>query len=382
MSTNTFDIIIAGAGLSGLSLAYALAQKGYTGNVLLVDESFAPKYTKTWCFWTKHPPPFYNLIYKRWRKTFFSAADFDAFLYMNNYSYYCVRDCDYREFILTELRKYSNFHLLEEGILDFTTSPKKAIMITKNSSTYIADYIFQSIITPYKNTFQKKVSYQFYGIEIETSHTAFDPSTFTIMDIDETSTEGLGFFYVLPFKHNRALIEYILYSDKGLKKKEYQKKIYGYIKKKYGFKKREIHIHRKEKGQFHCAHHSFSPTLDTHIYNIGQAGGLIKSGTRSSFLRVHQFTDQLARSLVNGKLPNISKPFLPRHTLYDKLFFYLTSSSARASQRTFYYLFKHNRLDQVFDFLNEETTFLEEMRLLHSLPKGLLLKALAKSMSS
>ena len=60
-----YDIIIAGAGMSGLSLAWYLAKGGYKGKVLLTDKSFAPHNTKTWCFWTKDQPPFSEIIYRK-----------------------------------------------------------------------------------------------------------------------------------------------------------------------------------------------------------------------------------------------------------------------------------------------------------------------------
>ena len=45
-----YDIIIAGAGLSGLSLAWYLIKEKYSGQILLIDKSFAPTNHKTWCF--------------------------------------------------------------------------------------------------------------------------------------------------------------------------------------------------------------------------------------------------------------------------------------------------------------------------------------------
>ncbi len=65
MSSNKYDIIIAGGGLSGLSLAWYLAKGGYEGEVLVVDATFAPSNSKTWCFWSKEKPPFHEIVYKK-----------------------------------------------------------------------------------------------------------------------------------------------------------------------------------------------------------------------------------------------------------------------------------------------------------------------------
>ena len=75
-------------------------------------------------------------------------VDFIEFLYMNNYTYYCIRESDFKEYVLRELKKHSNFHLLEEGILDISGSKKKGVLVTKDSKNFVAGSIFQSMITP------------------------------------------------------------------------------------------------------------------------------------------------------------------------------------------------------------------------------------------
>ena len=381
MKTNTYNIIIAGAGLSGLSLAYHLAKSGYSGSVLLVDKSFAPSYRKTWGFFAKEIPPFYNLVYKRWRKTFFSALDFDAFLYMNKYSYYCIRESDYKEYILTELRKYSNFDLLEEGILDFSTSKKKVVMLTKNSDTYVADYIFQSIFRTAETNHEDQkpaIAQHFYGMEIRTRQTKFDPSTFTIMEVDKELENGFGAFFALPFKHNTVLVKYVHYSGEVMKKKVYRRKIRKHLKAKFGLKRSDYEVVRREKGKIFTSDYEFSPMLDTNIFNIGRAGGLTKACFRDSFLRVHRYTKQLAASLVDDGAPDISSPFKPRFQFYDRLLTQIMAQSPENYNLMFYHLFKNNKIDQLFEFLNEESTLGTELKILKSLPNNMLFRALSK----
>ena len=100
-----YDLIIAGGGMSGLSLAWYLAKGGYKGEVLIVDSTFAPINEKTWCFWTKQKPPFKDIVYRSWNKAFFSALDMNAFLYLKDYSYHAIRSGDFKEYVITELKK-------------------------------------------------------------------------------------------------------------------------------------------------------------------------------------------------------------------------------------------------------------------------------------
>ena len=143
-----YDIIIAGAGLSGLSLAWHLVKENYKGQILLIDDSFAPNNHKTWCFWGKKDHSFADIAHRTWKKSYFAALDFQAKLSLNEHLYFCVKESDYKEHILRTLQKAPNVYLLEESILDFSSNSLKAALITKDSNTYLADYIFQSIFMP------------------------------------------------------------------------------------------------------------------------------------------------------------------------------------------------------------------------------------------
>ncbi len=383
MKTNTYDIIIAGAGLSGLSLAWNLATGGYKGNVLLIDRSFAPYNNKTWCFWTKNKPYFAEIVHKKWRKAFFSAHTFDAFLYMNDYTYYCIRESDFKERVLRELKKHTNFHLLEEGILDISGSKKKGVLVTKNSETYVASHIFQSIIKP--DTARKKnlkypLIQHFYGIEIKARAGTFDAETFTIMDVDETYEDGFAFMYVLPYSHDTALIEYTIFSENVLKKKFYRTKIKEYLLDKFGFNKGDYSLQRKEFGKIPMDDRIYSPTLHPNVYNIGSIGGFSKPSTGYTFLRVQQFSEQLAQEIINDQPMRFDNPSKARYRYYDKLLLHVLSTSTQDSRRVFMHLFKNNQIDRIFDFLNEDTSFADDLKIMSSVPYIPFFKAISKNL--
>ncbi len=381
MSTNNFDIIIAGGGLSGLSLAWHLAKNGYKKKVLIVDSTFAPGNKKTWCFWDSAPPPFPEIIYKSWRKTYFSAPEFDSFLYMNKYQYHCIRESDFKEYVLTELKKHSNFTLLEESVLDFSSNKKKAALVTKSSETFLADYIFQSIFQP---SSKKKVKYpliqHFYGLEIKTSVPVFDPGCFTIMDFDESFSDGIAFTYVLPFLNNRALVEYTVFSRKTFeKKKEYKEKVREYLKSTYNLERDDYEIKRKEYGEIPMSDKIYPVTYTDRIFNIGTSAGLTKASTGYTFLRVQKFVQELARILLEDKsilVPDLAKP---RFKYYDLLLLHILDKHPNTSVKVFRDLFKNNSIDKVFDFLSEDTNFLEDLKIMSSVPPMPFIRAISRN---
>lgn len=383
MKANKYDIIIAGGGLSGLSLAWYLLKGGYDGQVLIVDSTFAPTNTKTWSFWCKEKPPFHEIIYKTWNKAFFSALDYDSFLYMTKYSYHCIQESDFKEYVLTRLKKKSNFHLVEEGILDVSSNKKKAVLVTKSSDTYVADYIFQSIFKPplfKKKNLKYPLIQHFYGVEIKTRDALFDPGTFTIMDFDESFKKAPAFIYVLPFKYNRALIEFTVFSKKPLKKKEYRQKIKQYLFEKFGLQKDDYEITRKEYGEIPMDDRPYIPFYKNKILNIGTVGGLTKPSTGYTFLRVQKYSEKLAQSIIDGKDPLLPTKSKARYRYYDLLLLHVLSNSTEDSLQVFKDLFQKHPIDTIFDFLSEDTNIYQDLKIMYSVPASPFLRAIVNNL--
>ena len=364
-----YDIIIAGAGLSGLSLAWHLVKENYKGQILLIDDSFAPNNHKTWCFWGKKDHSFADIAHRTWKKSYFAALDFKAKLSLNEHLYFCVKESDFKEHILRTLQKAPNVYLLEESILDFSSNSLKAALITKDSNTYLADYIFQSIFMPsnYDASARKYPLIQhFLGFEIKTEDKVFDKKTFTLMDVDSGFNEGFAFMYVLPFKKNRALVEYTIFSTKPLKKKRYKKKIYHYLEEKFGLTKEDYSIKRKEYGEIPMDDRPHTPMYSSRIINLGTVGGFTKPSTGYTFSRVHKYTKKCAEALAKGSKPPIPKASPYRFRYYDLLLLHVLSTNVPDSRKIFRSLFKNSPVDRIFKFLSEETNFVEDLKVLAS----------------
>lgn len=378
-----YDVIIAGGGLSGLSLAWYLAKGGYKGEVLVADSTFAPTNDKTWCFWTNKEPPFRDIIFKKWKKTWVSVLDYSTFRYLNEYSYYCIRSGDFREYVLRELKKHKNFDLLEDNILDFSSNKSKAVMLTKGGDSYIANNIFQSVMKP-RNLDRSQIKYpliqHFLGWEIKAIEPIFDPETFTIMDFDNDFSPGVGFMYVLPYTQQKALLEFTVFSEEALKKKKYKKKIKHYLLHELGLDEDHYTIKRKEYGEIPMEDRPYVPYYDNNIFNLGAVGGQTKPSTGYTFTRIQDYTQQLAHNLIQGfePLPPPRSHFKYRY--YDLLLLHILSNSTEDSLRVFRSLFKKNNFDELFRFLGEDTNLRQDLKIMSSVPYMPFFKAIWKNL--
>ncbi len=64
-----YDIIIAGGGCAGLSLAYQLIHSPLRDrSILIVDRDDKDQNDRTWAFWTDRPTPFQPVVHREWRR--------------------------------------------------------------------------------------------------------------------------------------------------------------------------------------------------------------------------------------------------------------------------------------------------------------------------
>lgn len=383
MVTKNFDIIIAGAGLSGLSLAYRLALGNYAGSVAIVDVDFTPKNDKTWCFWSNVEAPFSEIISKQWHSVSLTALDFKATRDLTSYSYNAIKSEDFKTFVLKEIQKHPNFELIETSVKELSHQNNKCLLTTIKGEKYSAEYIFQSLFKdPRLET--AKIKYpliqHFVGLEVQVNNPAFDDTTIKFMDFDETWTDRVAFMYVLPFSKTTALLEYTIFSESIEEEHLYEERIHSYISKNYGLKPADYQRIRKEKGQIPMQDLPYTPWYAKNIMNLGLVGGLAKPSSGYAFMRIQHHVEKLANSLILGATPEPPTRSKRQFWIYDLLLLHILANSTEDSLQVFKSLFKNNSIEEVFRFLDEETNFYQDLKIMNSVPYLPFLKAIAHNL--
>ncbi len=79
MNGHLYDIIIAGSGAAGLSLAYHLLQSPLRDrSLLIIDKDDKACNERTWCFWADRPTLFDDIIYRYWSRLRIVGRTVDA----------------------------------------------------------------------------------------------------------------------------------------------------------------------------------------------------------------------------------------------------------------------------------------------------------------
>ena len=363
-----YDYIITGSGASGLMLAYRMANDSFFDNssILIIDKEKKNSDDRTWCFWENGEGEWDELLHKSWDKILFESNIYKNTIPLQSYAYKMLRSGVFYDKLWNFINTKNNFRFIEDTVVDIKGSTNGAIVETLKSK-YFTTKLLNSIDLNKNYTLQKKypvLLQHFCGWFIETDKNLFDDSTATFMDFTVDQKRNTRFMYVLPISPNKALFEYTLFSKEVLTKEEYESELLKYLAIK---SITEYTITEIEQGVIPMTSYKFWKQNSKNILHIGTAGGWTKASTGYTFKNTSKKTIQLIAFLkAENDFTHFRKK--TRFWWYDLLLIDVLSSYNHLGSKLFSTLFKRNSLKNVFRFLDEETSFIEDLRIMLSMP--------------
>lgn len=368
---SSYDYMITGSGLAGLSLLYQLLndERLKQKKILLIDPVKKNQNDRTWCFWEKEAGPFEHLVCHQWNTLEFFSDKISRTFTMQDYRYKMIQAGDFYNHVLTLASQFDNVTFLHEKITSINSNKEKAIVKT-GSGEYTADYAFNStgLFHPVMNE-KNTLLQHFLGWYIETKEEVFDPGIATLMDFRLEQHHGTTFMYVLPVSSTKALVEYTLFSPRTLKESEYIKEIRKYLKER--LKVGDYEVTHSEFGVIPMSMARFPkyPGGHNRIINLGTAGGYTKASTGYTFQFVQKHVQQIAERLKKNQSPAKKPSFRDRmFDWYDLTLLDVLMSGRLTGRQIFSGLFKNVPPERILAFLANESSFWEEFRIRNSVP--------------
>ena len=371
-----YDYIITGSGASGLMLAYRMANDSFFDNssILIIYKEKKNSDDRTWCFWENGEGEWDELLHKSWDKILFESNTYKNTIPLQSYAYKMLRSGVFYDKLWNFINTKNNIRFIEDTVVNIEGSEDGAIVETLKSK-YFTTKLLNSIDLNKKYTLQKKypvLLQHFCGWFIETDKISFDDSTATFMDFTVDQKRNTRFMYVLPISPNKALFEYTLFSKEVLTKEEYEGELLKYLAIK---SITEYTITEIEQGVIPMTSYKFWEQNSKNILHIGTVGGWTKASTGYTFKNTSKKTIQLIAFLKEeNDFTHFRKK--TRFWWYDLLLIDVLSSYNHLGSKLFSTLFKRNSLKNVFRFLDEETSFIEDLRIMLSMPPLRFIKAL------
>ncbi|WP_299244881.1 lycopene cyclase family protein [uncultured Aquimarina sp.] len=363
-----YDYIITGTGASGLMLVYHMLTDDFFDQkqILLIDKEIKNQNDRTWCFWEKKEGVWDTVVSKKWNHIFFGSTDFSDTIDISPYTYKQIRSKDFYNFVFTFLQEKSNVTLVQEKLIGLNDEGS-IVEVETDQKKYLGDKVFNSVLlsSAYKTQRQYPLLNQhFIGWFIKTETPVFDTEIATFMDFTVDQKGNTRFMYFLPTSETEALFEYTLFSKDLLSKSAYETEIKAYLESK-GIK--EYQITEKEKGCIPMTCYEFRKQNSANIIHIGTAGGWTKPSTGFTFQNSEKRVRKLVKFLKrNNDLSRFEKR--TKFWYYDLLLLDLLSKENQNGASLFSRLFRRNKTTTILKFLDEETSFLEDLKIMSTMP--------------
>lgn len=372
---NHFDYVIIGNGLAGLQLALAISEDAFFDKyqIGLVDPSNKTINDKTWSFWEKGRGRWDTIVYKNWKKALFLSKDVELTLPLAAYTYKSIRSIEFYEFAKKQLTASNNFHFILDEVTEIIKAPVLTVIGKENR--YTSHHVFDSRIPIKYLTRNKKYSViqqHFKGWVIHTDKPFFNSDEFTMMDYRFNYKNSTSFIYVLPTSSTTALIEFTFFTPYTVEEEVYDSALKNYIKNH--LKLDSYKIIETEVGNIPMTDFPFWKNHSTRVTKIGTGGGWVKGSTGYSFKHTEKIVQKIIFNLKNGKTPSsnlVNKKF----KFYDAIFLDVLNRHNDKGIWIFEQFYSKNSIATMFRFLDEETSFKEDLLIMKSLLSMTFIKA-------
>ncbi len=370
-SKEIYDIAIIGAGAAGLGLAYRMSNHKYFSSkkILIIEPDDKKKNDRTWSYWSKRSNFYDDWAIKSWDSLTFSNFEKSKTESIRPYRYYTIKGIDYYEQCLAKISSSDNFTIVKDYVTEIK-SEEQRLVINAKEKTYQAKLVFDSRIPDGVNFSKDHFVWQhFMGFVVETQEDHFNDNQALFMDFGIDQKNDTRFFYVLPYSKREALIEIAIFSNEIPKQDQYEKLINDYISKKYP--NLSFTIKEKELDKIPMTTYDFPNTGLDNQYFIGKAAGMVKSSSGYAFKRIQDHLDLLVKCMVddNNLLDAYTAIKKKKYALLDSTMMNVILTEKVSGYEVFSKLLLKNKFVDIFDFLEQDSSKLQEISIMGSLPK-------------
>ena len=378
MQSKVFDYAIIGAGAAGLHLTLAMLEEPFFSDkkILILEKGDKVENDRTWCFWEKARGRFDDIIATSWKKAGFVTNHSEKSFDLEPYCYKMLRSKDFYRFAKQKIAQAKNVNWVKEEVAGIQSGEQ--ISIQGNDQHYSAKQVFDSRIDP--AFFKQEDKYtrilqHFKGWVIETERDVFDTDEFVMMDFRLKWKDSASFTYILPMTTRKALVEFTLFTPQLIEDDDYDKILQQYIRQILKIEK--FKISETEQGIIPMSDYPFHHKSTAQIIKIGTAGSWVKPSSGYSFKNAEKYSKKIVENLVAGKPPNQGL-FKKRFQFYDALFLDVLNRQNELGESLFTTMYHRNPIQQIFKFLDNETSLPEEIKIMASFQQLPFLKALGR----
>ncbi|CAN5249513.1 MAG: FAD-dependent oxidoreductase [Actinomycetota bacterium] len=376
------DIAILGAGCSGASLAYFLADAGFLGRIHLFDRRTDFSQEQRWCSWGPVPKRLSGLVSASWDRWRIVSGNAEVVCSLPERPYLHVHAPEFYERMHDRLRRHPNVRLhLGCSVESVTPTGLRGEIrrVAADFGDYDVDLVFDGRpsaenMEATRGSGEISLLQSFAGLVVESSEAAFDPDTVTLMDFGAGDSPELSFVYVLPFSAHRALVESTAFSGDGIAYDEHERRVENYLKK---LGAGAYTVESRESGCIPMTTRKLPRMSDERHIMIGAAGGATRPSSGYAFVHILRQSETLAGSLMRGE-HTWRRPIPRKYGLLDAVFLDALEDSPAHARESFLRMFGRVPTGALVRFLSGDSSLCDDLAVVAALDKTPFVAAAAR----
>lgn len=366
-----YDVIIIGAGCSGLSLAYRLINT--STKVCVIDRtSRTNRIRKTWSYWNTYKHPFEELV-KTSNNNLCITNNTSATLNCSKYNYESIDSYDFDKFVIDKIEASSNIDIFFETEIYSIANHDNGYKIDIKNESIKSEYVFDS--RPASKPSQMKQVFKGLFVKTDKPLETFKPA---LMDFSDGSE--FHFFYCLNMTDNIYLFESTYYTSLKKEQSDMTKEIKEYINKNY---QTNYSIIREEYGEIPLTTIIRKNKKNSKLTNIGIPAGSTRASTGYTFLNIQKQADEYIKKLAGNdykEYSNTLKNIILRKM--DNILLMIIKDNPVYSKAILFKLFERNEDNRIIRFLSDIPSIIDILMIIWNMPKKIFIKYAIKSLTT
>ncbi|GGU76905.1 lycopene cyclase family protein [Lentzea flava] len=361
-------IVIAGGGLSGLSLAAHLAVADHRHPVVVVDDGSRPLAERTWASWSDRPGLLDAAACRWFDRIRVHVSGETRVLRLGRYRYRVVRGGDLAAVAGRFTAPLRHFTTLR-GHVDGVEQDGVVVDGQHLRATWVFDSVIGPAVVP-----PVDACLAFRGWYVRSERAAFDAEIPTLFDFRTAQVGGASFVYVLPFDAHHALVEHTSFTAPGV--------VENGVAQGEALGEYLTEVVRTGGHEVERAEHAVLPLRSRPVSRwngsvvaIGAEAGLLKASTGFAYQRIQRDSAAIAESLHRHGHP-FDVPVPPaRFRMFDGVLLDVVRREPAQLERAFGALFRHRTAEPALRFLDEASSMPQEWQLFAGMPAATYLAA-------
>ncbi len=364
LTSESFDLVILGAGCAGLSLAARLAAAKSPLSVILIEARDRYTEDRTWCGWRLQPHFFEDCKVAEWNEWNLASSGKILKLGSESYPYEMLSAQKVYDKALNTIAGSRSMSLrlgVEATQLRERFDGVEVELFTGEllKARWVVD------TRPNRREIQHPWLWQsFVGIvaQLDGQEAAFERSAPMLMDFQSNATGLIDFMYVLPTGDRSYLCEYTRFSPEKGSYIDLENCLEAWLAQNAGGNWREL---RRESGDLPMAKVERSRT--GRIVHAGGRGGSMRISTGYAFHNIQRWANECCQSLLSH-----DEPVGPRRNAFldwmDELFLRVLQRRDVVPDRVMWNLFAESEPDSLVRFLSGQPMLTDYWPVVRGLP--------------